>query len=224
MRKINNIDEFKNTITNDVLAILNDLHNTEPLNLVGITEFNTAIVNVDIINGFCKAGALYSDRVKDNLSEAIRVNEEFRKFKKVFFVDSHTEESLEFKAYPQHCIKDTDEAEIIDELKSFLDSNAIVCPKNSTNGFFAPKYAEWLEDNKGIRNYIIIGYVTDICCMQYALTQKAYMNENNIDGRVIVLVNGVETFHIDETNHNGDLMNMFGLYNMKINGIELARI
>lgn len=152
------------------------------------------------------------------------MNEHFKNFKKIFFVDTHTKDSLEFRSYPEHCLENTDEAEIIDELREFLDSNSLICPKNSTNGFLATKYGEWLRENKGIRNYIIIGYVTDICCLQYALTQKAYMNENNIDGRVIVLVNGVETFHIDETNHNGDLMNIFGLYNMKMNGIELAKI
>ena len=57
---------------------------------------------------------------------------------------------------------------------------------------------------------------------QLALTLKAFFNESNIKSRIIIPIRGVETFNLEGTNHDGDLMNLFALYNMKINGIELV--
>lgn len=58
MRGIDNKEAFKELVTKDVLRMLDELENLGSLDSEGITEFNTAIVNVDIINGFCKLGPL----------------------------------------------------------------------------------------------------------------------------------------------------------------------
>ena len=70
---------------------------------------------------------------------------------------------------------------------------------------------------------MVCGYVTDICCLQYSLSQRAYMNQENLEGRVSAVVNAMETYDLMAINHSRDLMNIFAFYNMKLNGIELVK-
>jgi len=49
---------------------------------------------------------------------------------------------------------------------------------------------------------------------------KAWFNVQNRKVRVIVPINAVETYDLDL--HDGDLMHVMALYNMMINGVELA--
>ena len=45
--------------------------------------------------------------------------------------------------------------------------------------------------------------------------------QKNIASRIIIPIKGVETYDLDITNHNAQLMNLFALYNMRMNGIEI---
>lgn len=188
-----------------------------------LSKENTVLVNVDIINGFCKEGNLSSDRVAEIIPEAVRLNEKFREFTRLYFIDKHDKASEEFNAYIEHCISNTSEAEIVDELKKYIDEKAVVCNKNSVNGFFSTGFQNWFIKNSSITNYIVIGDVTDICVLNFCLTLKTYFNEKNIKSRIIVPLSGVETFDLDITDHDGDIMNLFALYNMRMNGIEVVK-
>ena len=79
---------------------------------------DSVLVIVDINNGFASGGALYSERVKNIIPDVCNITEQF--YKKglpiIAFTDTHTENSVEFKYYPVHCLKDTRETELIDEL------------------------------------------------------------------------------------------------------------
>ena len=57
-------------------------------------------INVDVINGFFKEGNLSSPRLDNITSKIVRVNEYFLSSQKVFFVDTHTPESVELQNYP----------------------------------------------------------------------------------------------------------------------------
>jgi nicotinamidase-related amidase len=206
-------------------VLLNISESFEKLSVIDIKDFSkkdTALVNVDIINGFCKEGNLSSDRVAEIIPEAVRLNEKFREFTRLYFIDKHDKTSEEFNAYIEHCISNTSEAEIIDELKKYIDERAVVCNKNSVNGFFSIEFQNWFIKNSSITNYIVIGDVTDICVLNFCLTLKTYFNEKNIKSRIIVPLSGVETFDLDVTDHDGDIMNLFALYNMRMNGIEIV--
>lgn len=184
---------------------------------------NTALIVVDMVVGFVEEGILSSPRVKEMSTNLLELNNRTKGYNKVYFVDSHNENAEELKAYPAHCIVNTREEELIDGLKEAVskEDNIKVIKKNSTNGFHAPEFKSWLDEviNK-IDNFIIVGCVTDICVLQFSLTLKTYFNQMNLNKKVIVPANCVETFDIP--GHPGDEMNLFALMNMKSNGIEVV--
>jgi nicotinamidase-related amidase len=202
--------------------IVDSLENLPVLEVADLSKEDTAVIVVDMINGFAKKGALYSGRIEGIIPYLTKVLSLFKGYHKIFFADQHTEDSVEFLSYPAHCLRGTEESEIIEELMPFVQDNGIVIPKNSTNGFVSNGFSIWLEKYSHAKNFVILGDCTDICVLQFALTIKAYFNERNIPSKVVVPVPGVETFHLDATNHHADLMNVFALYNMKLNGIELV--
>lgn len=194
------------------------------LNMHGLTPDNTVLVNVDVINGFVKEGVLASPRVEENLKEVVKVNEQFKGYRKIFFVDSHKEGAEEFKAYPPHCLDGSEEVRVVAELEPYIDKEATICYKNSVNGIMSTDYRIWEGGNIDVSNFVVVGYVTDICVMSFANAIKAKMNEIGRPSRVIVPMNAVETFELEETNHNAELMNLFALYNMRMNGVEIVTV
>jgi nicotinamidase-related amidase len=179
----------------------------------GFHKDDTTIFSIDMNNGFAKAGKLYSKRVE----ALIGPTAEFFKIAKaegikiIGITDSHPANALEFDAYPPHCLVNTGECEIVDELKDYMDS---IVAKNSTNCFFALNY-DYVSDHK----YIITGCCTDICIFQFATTLRAYLNQNNIRSRVIVPQNLVDTF--DTPGHPAERINETFFKSMKDNGIEI---
>lgn len=223
MEKIIDRDKFIEKSKEALLGILDSFDNLETLKVSDFSPENTVIVNVDLINGFCKQGNLSSELVAKIIPYTVKINEYFKKYHKIFFVDKHTIESVEFNSYVEHCIENTNESEIIDELKPFVDENSTVCFKNSVNGFLCDDYSNWLKDNMNKTNIIVIGDVTDICVLNYCLSQKTFFNERNINSRIIIPIKGVETYDLDITNHYAELMDLFALYNMRMNGIEIVQ-
>ena len=194
-----------------------------PIRSKALNPKKTAVINVDTINGFFYQGALASPRLAAIVPEIVKVNEYFGFSKKLFFVDRHYDNSPEFTAYPPHCV-DFAECEIIEELKTFNDPvYASVVYKNSTNGFCSPRFVAWLKNNlEQVDHYVITGGTTDICVMQFALSLRAYFNENNLKKNVAVVENAVQTF--DGPGHDGNRMHYFALYNMMMNGVKLYSI
>ncbi len=187
-----------------------------------LNKSNTVLVVVDMINAFAKSGSLYSDRVKGIISPIVAYVDQFVGYKKIYFIDSHTEASKEFDSFPPHGIDE--EAMLIRELDDKLDEESISIRKNSTNGFFAPDFGQWLECNfEDTRNYVIVGDCTDLCIMQLALSIKAFYNQWDMESDIIIPINAVETFDLVETNHDAELMNLFALYNMELNGIKIVK-
>lgn len=191
--------------------------------LSSLDKERTALFVVDMVNGFVYTGTLASPRVADKVQNIVDLNKRMKGYKKVFFLDTHDENSLEFRSFPMHCIKGEHEAFLIDELKTndSQGEETFFIEKNSTNGFHAEGFKEWIKKYEDkVENYIITGCVTDICILQFSLTLKSYFNENNKEKRVIVPINAVETY--SGGTHDGDLVNLFSLYNMHISGIEIV--
>lgn len=192
------------------------------LNLSVLDKDKTVLIIIDMVNGFVYDGSLSSSRVAGIVKNIVELNEKTGKIKKVFFIDSHDKNSSEFKNFPVHCVNDTEEALLIPELTVYAnDENSVCIRKNSTNGFNNNIFREWFLNNIGeIDNYIVTGCVTDICVLQFTLSLKAFLNDENKSKRVIVPVNCVETY--DGGSHDGDLMNLFALYNMHTSGVEIV--
>ena len=67
---------------------------------------------------------------------------------------------------------------------------------------------------------MVVGCEADICVAHFATTMRTYFNEKNLSRRIIVPIDGVETY--DYGTHDGNLMKVVSLWEMKLNGIEIA--
>ena len=210
-------------VSMDALQTIENELKGKTIDLLSLKKDKTALFVVDMVNGFVHQGPLSSPRVAAIVNNIAELNEKTAGYKKVFFLDSHENDSQEFSSFPVHCMKGTMEAELIPELKTKASegSDTWYIEKNSTNGFYSNKFQDWLNQHIDIvDNYIITGCVTDICVLQFALSLKAYFNETNKIKRIIVPMNTVETYEFGS--HNGYLMNLFALYNMHTSGIEIV--
>lgn len=184
-------------------------------------DFNTtAIIIVDMINGFVKEGNLASSRVDDMSIDIKKLLDKFKICRKVFFRDVHTSESRELYSYAEHCVEEN-ETEVIDLLQEYLNQeNTTQINKNSTNGFITESFGNWFDANDDIKTFIVVGCVTDICISDFTRTLQCFICEHNLDKEVIVPINCVETY--DYGTHNGDIMNIVSLYSMKLAGIKIV--
>jgi len=215
-----NKNEFLEKSTGLLAEIFDTLATLPAIRFDDLKEKETALIIVDMINGFVREGALQSPRAETVIPAIESLSKEIdkRSIKKLAFADSHTDKSPEFGAYPTHCLAGTSESEVVDELKRIGGYTLI--EKNSTNGFHEEEFKKWLNENQQINTFIITGVCTNMCVEQFALTLKTYFNMQNKNARVIVPINTVETYDLGI--HDGDLMNTMALYNMIVNGIEVV--
>ena len=211
-----------NLLINKIFDMQNEIKG-KIINLTDLSKEKTALIVVDMVNGFVHAGIMSSPRVEKIIDTIVSTNERTYGYKKIFFLEQHDENSTEFKTYAKHCLKDSKEAELISSLScgATLHSNTTIIHKNSTNGFHVPEFKIWLNENEAeIENYIIEGCSSDICVKHFAETLKTYFDQKNLDRRIIVPIDAVETF--DFETHDGDLMKVISLWEMKSNGIEVV--
>lgn len=220
MKKIDRNYFLKNS-TRILEEMLDIIEEVPIMKMDEIRTDETALVIVDLINGFAREGMLKSERVETLIPNAIRLIDicDSRNILKIAFADSHEENCIEFDYYPIHCVKGTKEAEIVNEIKE--KGNYKLFYKNSTNGFLESEFTRWLNDNSGINNFILAGDCTDICILQFALTLKAHFNILNRRVNIIVPMDVVDTF--DLGTHSADLMNVFSLYILLSNGINVVK-
>jgi len=212
----------KNKLYKESQLIIDNFIN-EPLKTIDLSYWKGAnIIVIDMINGFAKKGNLYSDRVNKIIDNTRKVLQAFNDSQHLFLCDYHQDTALEFQTFLSHCIKDTDETNIVEELSPWADKGIII-RKNSTNGFMEPEFQKWLTQNK-ISRYIVTGCCTDLCVLQFVLSLKTHYNRINEASEIIVVENAVETYHVDAINHPGDFSHMMSLKMMKDNGILLGRI
>lgn len=186
-----------------------------------LDKTRTALIVVDMINGFAKAGPLASPRVEAIISENVRLWLEAKAqgIPVVAFADEHTLQSPEFASFPVHCLAASFESELITELAELAGDKRI--GKNSTNGFLEPLFAQWLASHEQIDQFVLIGDCTDICVLQMAQTLKAWFNRQNRVSRLVVPLSAVDTYTLGE--HDGDLLNVLSLYLMRLSGVEIVQ-
>lgn len=213
--------EFIENGTKTLKNIVNMFMEKPSLRITELTSDKSALIIVDMVNGFAREGALQSPRVEAIIPEIALLSQKCEKagIPKLAFADAHSNSSPEFEAYPTHCLEGTSESEIVDELKEIGGYQLIL--KNSTNGFLEEAFQKWLEEHPLADNFIIVGDCTDICIQQFALTLKTWFNKQDRKARIIVPMNAVDTYDFDL--HNGDLLQVMALYTMHLNGIEIVK-
>jgi nicotinamidase-related amidase len=220
LKKINET-EFLKKSTETLRELLGSLNKLPIVHLKDLPREQTALIIIDMINGFTREGALKSGRIADTIPAVAELSRRCGEYRiaRIAFADNHSVSAAEFEAYPPHSIEGTHEAEIVDELKEI--GGYILIPKNSTNSLLEGKFQKWLEQNPRINTFVVAGDCTDICILQFALTLKAWFNIPDKRSRVIVPVNAVDTYDLGV--HDGDLMNVIALYNMMLNGVEVVK-
>jgi nicotinamidase-related amidase len=195
----------------------------------------TAIVSVDVINGFLYEGPLSSPRVApigEPISQLMQASWE-RGVRDILLIqDAHQEDSLEFEAYGEHVIKGTHQAETIDRIKSlaFYDQLRIIY-KDSIHPALNTDFNDWLDERDHITTFIAVGDVTDLCVYQLATYLKLRANAYHKKRRVIVPENCVQTWHLSveaaeklpAMPHHGDFLHATFLYHMALNAIEIVK-
>lgn len=213
-------EEFLKDSMETLGNIYDNMTNLKNLDLGELVPNKTALVIIDMVNGFAREGALKSSRVEGIIEPIAGLMRRCREkgIVQIAFADNHCPDTIEFGAYPQHCLEGTSEAEIVDELKT--EGGYTLIPKNSTNGFLEKDFEKWLLSNNDIDTFLIVGDCTDICIMQFALTIKTWFNKENKPSRIIVPADMVETYDLGD--HKGDFLNIMALQIMQWNGIEIV--
>jgi nicotinamidase-related amidase len=195
----------------------------------------TAILSVDLINGFCYEGNLASARVASVIPAAVRIFEEaYARGVRHFILSQewHSEHAEEFKAFAPHGIRNTREAETVPELKALPFANEfVIVRKNSIHTLAHTDAEKWLDEHPEVDTFLVVGDCTDLCVYESAMDLKLRANALDIPRRVIVPANAVNTYDlpvgvaekIGALPHDGDLLHALFLYQMALNQIEVVR-
>ena len=194
-----------------------------------------AIISVDVIKGFCSVGPLASPRVAaiiEPIASLFKTAWQHGIRHILLTQDSHEPDAVEFGAYPPHCIRGTEEAETVDEFTSlpFFDQITVM-EKNSISSGLNTGLDAWLADHPRVKTCIVVGDCTDLCTYQLAMHLRLDANERQLERRVIVPINAVDTYdtpmavaeELGIFPHPGDLLHATFLYHMAINGIEVVK-
>ena len=152
-----------------------------------------AVLVVDMLKGFLEPGHnLYcGDGCREIIPNVRRLLEQEREAgsRILFICDNHDAHDLEFRMFPQHCIKGTEEARVIPELDEFVEKDNLI-PKNRYSGFYNTNLAHRLKE-LGPEKVIVCGVCTDICVLHTAADAR------NRDYPVEVPIDCVATFDPD---------------------------
>lgn len=194
----------------------------------------TALLCVDVTNGFCYAGALSSPRVEGIVAPITNLMKNawahgVRNF--ILSQDTHDPEAIEFAQWPPHCVRGSVEAETVDAIKNLpFFADMLLLEKNSIHSGLNTGLNEWLAAHPAVDTFIVTGDCTDLCTYQLAMHLRLDANHNQRVRRVIVPADCVQTY--DRTvetaqaqgglPHPGDLLHALFLYHMQLNGIEIT--
>ena len=133
---------------------------------------SAALLVVDMVVGFLEPGRnLYCGDDSRKIIPRVRelVEREISAGADVFFIcDTHDPDDLEFQMFPVHCVRGTEEAEVIPELADLAENEkATVIRKRRYSAFFDTDLERRLAEARP-EKIIICGVCTDICVMHTA--------------------------------------------------------
>jgi len=194
-----------------------------------------AVISIDVINGFCKSGPLVSERVgriADPVAGVFARAYELGVRSLALTQDTHDPEAPEFAVYPPHCVRGSAESEAVDELKAlaFFDDVAVF-PKNSISSHLGTGLGAWIGERPQVDRFVVVGDCSDLCTYQAAMHLRLEANAANLQRRVIVPADAVDTFdtpvsvarELGIRAHDGDLHHVLFLHHMAMNGVEVVR-
>jgi nicotinamidase-related amidase len=217
-----NFDEnAQNACKAAITALADEVNALEPLPMSKLHSLNTALVIIDVVNGFIREGKMASDNIESIVAPVAVLLGEFKAsgMPVIAFADCHSSDCAEFLSFPPHCLDNSSESELVDELKRIGGYTLI--KKNSHNGFIEKAFAEFLTNNSNIDTFIVTGDCTDICVLQFCLSIKTWYTAKNENVRIIVPIDCVETY--SSPGHNVDFMNIAAYKIMSVGGVEFVK-
>ena len=169
--------------------------------LKSFEEIEEVLVVVDTVNGFMTGGALANPAAMHIVPKQIELIEKIleRNGLLIYVKEFHDENCVEFKTFPPHCVKDTWEAEMVEQLKPY-EKYALTIEKNSTSFMFARGFLNLMKLMKNLKRIYGTGVCSDICIPNGFIPLKNYFNQNNRDVEIIIPLNSIDTF--DAPNHS----------------------
>jgi cytoplasmic membrane protein len=206
-------------ILKNIKAWSDDLKDIKMAEIFKNGSQNIAFICVDMINAFCKEGALSSTRIGGIANKLTNVFDvAYTKFGLRNFIliqDCHTIDSAEFQAFVPHALSGTNEADTIEEIKNLFFFDEIkIFYKNSISSAYCNEFNKFLSQNPKINTFVIFGNCTDICLYQLGLHLKLQSGEINQNRKVIVAENLAQTY--DAPWHNGDFYHIVFLHHLQM--------
>ena len=195
-----------------------------------------AVFSADMVVGFCSQGSLASPRVAGIIPAVVELFQLAHDLGVRHFIlaqDTHNEEAPEFRSFPAHCIRGTEESKSIPELQALPFSHEFtIMEKNSLDSAIGTELDRWLEARPELRDLIVVGNCTDLCTYSLAMHLRLRANAYGLaEQRVVLPANAVATFdlsieaaeEVGALAHPGDLFHQLFLYHMALNGIQVVR-
>jgi len=199
------------------------------------TPEHAAILSVDVTHGFCNEGALASPRVAEIVTPIVSLMQSAWQLgvrNILLSQDAHEPDAVEFAQWPVHCVRGTAEAEPVEAIKTlpFFDQMTLL-PKNSISSDLNTGLMDWQRVHHQVDTFVVVGDCTDLCTYQLAMHLRLEANAHQLNRRVIVPENCVNTYDISvETAqaagvlpHPGELIHRFFLYHLALNGIQVVK-
>ena len=187
-----------------------------------LEEIKDLLIVVDMVNGFVREGIMADKDIEKIIPGHLELFKEFIGEDKAiaFIKDTHKKDCREFLRYPEHCLEDTSESELVSEFKPY-EKDALVYQKNSTSTIYAPHFIDDINKMKRLREIIITGCCTDICVMNLAIPLQNYFDQIDRKVNIVVPTTLVETYNSDI--HSRDEYNKMAFKLMKNSGIQLVK-
>ena len=184
--------------------------------------YERVLIVVDMVNGFVYNGPLHDiecskiiPRQKEIINDYLDNGDLV-----VFIKDTHTKDSTEFSRMPIHCLENTDESELVPELREYVGrDNVITINKNSTSFNEAPEFRELITNLVNLKRVDEIGVCTDICDFNGIMGLANRLNQENRDVSIYVHEDAVATFNETERSEYVEAAKLL----MKQQGINIIR-
>ena len=184
--------------------------------------YERVLIVVDMVNGFVYNGPLHDIECSKIIPRQKEIIDDYLDNGDlvVFIKDTHTKDSTEFSRMPIHCLENTDESELVPELREYVGrDNVITINKNSTSFNEAPEFRELITNLVNLKRVDEIGVCTDICDFNGIMGLANRLNQENRDFSIYVHEDAVATFNETERREYVEAAKLL----MKQQGINIIR-
>ncbi len=184
--------------------------------------YERVLIVVDMVNGFVYNGPLHDIECSKIIPRQKEIIDDYLDNGDlvVFIKDTHTKDSTEFSRMPIHCLENTDESELVPELREYVGrDNVITINKNSTSFNEAPEFRELITNLVNLKRVDEIGVCTDICDFNGIMGLANRLNQENRDVSIYVHEDAIATFNETERSKYVEAAKLL----MKQQGINIIR-